>query len=105
MKRLLCITLLFVIGCASTPAQMYRPRGYDGDAWRINTILKPGLVDTELTIQINGDPIIKEKLSDFQSSYELAGKYEGRNITASCSQANSAWKVFVFVDNERAASF
>lgn len=90
------------------PAQTYRPKGVD-DAWTIKANFKPGLIDSELTVQINGESVIKEKLSDFQDSYDLAGTYDGHNVTASCSKIvkmqNTAWQVIVFVDNERAATF
>jgi len=115
MKRLCLefIALLFIAGCAASPAKIYRPRGYYGDAWKIKATIIPGLINqapTELTIQVNGQKVIKEKLSSFQNSYELEGKYEGFKIIAKCSKVNnwqdySSWRVLVFVDNEIAATF
>lgn len=95
-----------LFGCATAPAQMYRPKAYDGPAWQIEAMMKPGLIDSEISIKINGKDVIVDKFSDFQSTAEYFGEYEGHKITSSLTRTRGPnIQVMVFVDGERAATF
>ena len=100
--------LCFLAGCSSAPTQTYRPANYNGAAWTIEGNLKPGLVDAEITVKINGREVTRGKFSDFQDSAEFTGEYEGRKINASCSRLSTmrgtTIQCIVFVDGERAAT-
>jgi len=109
MKAITLLSMLglFMMGCSSSPTQTYRPANYSGSAWVIAGNLKPGLVDAEITVNINNTEVIKGKFSDFQDTAEFTGKYEDYKIDASCSRiqgfAGTKCQCTVFVDGERAA--
>ena len=99
----LCV--LTLVGCASAPAQTYRPRNYDGPSWQIECEAEIGLIDMLFAIQINGETIIEAKFSDFKQHEEYSGHYQGHAITASLTRLRRGVQVMVFVDGERAATF
>ncbi len=96
-----------VIGCSSAPIQTFRPSGNE-ELWQIDGSYKPGLVDSEISIRINGMVVAVGKLSDFQNTVEFSGDYKTHKINASCSRVSdwsgSKIQCIVFVDNERAAT-
>ena len=109
MKMLLTFLLLTIgiAGCASAPAQMYRPRNYDGPAWQIECEqTKLGLWDFSFVIHIDGENVIEGKFADWQNVAEYSGQYKDHKITANFArQYRGSIQIMVFVDGERAATF
>jgi len=107
MRTVLLWTMLGIclVGCATTPAQMYRPRNYDGVAWKIECAGQMGLIDMPFQIKVNGQTVIDGKFSGFQRHAEYSGTYQGYKITASLTRMYRNIQVLVFVDGERAATF
>jgi hypothetical protein len=106
-NTLLAVALsLMLVGCASAPAQMYRPAAHSGAPWQIEGDFNS--LTNAITIRINGQEVIAGRLSILQRSAELSGKYDNRPITASCSQSTgllgTRTQCIVFVANERAAT-
>lgn len=112
MKAFAIISAAAILaGCATTtPVQSYRPANYAGAAWNISGSLDE--VSNKLTVTINGQKAVEGALSMWDSSGELSGKYEGRNVAASCRSSGTVSRYYsnykreciIFVDNERAAT-
>jgi hypothetical protein len=96
-------TLSLLLACAPAK-QIYKPSGAD-KAWEISGEFKDHT--NELTIRINGAPVIKGTVDHRRGKDTLTGSYEGRAISTTCvSVANylvPQEQCTVLVDGEQAA--
>lgn len=112
MKKLGVVCLsAFLTACAmSAPMQGYRPVG-DSKQWHIdgdfNTLSKA------LKVRIDGQEVMSGKLSFLSGHAELKGKYQDKNVSATCNQTTSYMtagiippktQCMIFVENERATT-
>ena len=105
-KSALLLIVFFMTGCSTAPSQGYRPANYSGAQWNISGEMNQ--FSNGIEIKINNQPVMQGSLSVFSGDGEFSGRYEGKQITASCvtSFGIMASKVncFVFVSGEKAAT-
>jgi len=105
MKKTLLIAVLMLGGCASfvasAPVQTYRAQG-QAEAWHISGKLD-GLKEF-LTITVNGQDAISGQLSMWDGSGTVAGVYQGKPMSATCSTVRYQRRCQVLVGSEVAAN-
>ena len=70
-----------LLACAPMPKALYTPPGVDRP-WEISGQYKDHT--NELTITINGAPVIKGTLDHRRGQNTLTGSYDGRAISVTC---------------------
>lgn len=107
MKKTLILAMACVVtACTTTaPSQGYRPPGSTAAPWQIHGEL---FDITNVKIFVNGTKVIDERMSFMSGDGEFRGRYDGKNVTASCATSSGLMTVstrcFVFVENEKAAT-
>lgn len=107
LKIFLSITVIFFLtACTTTaPSQGYRPSGSTVAPWQISGEL---FDFTNVKIYVNGVKVIDDRISLISGNGEFSSKYDGKNITASCSASSglltATTRCMVFVENEKAAT-
>jgi len=93
-----------LLACAPVPKERYTPPGADRP-WEISGNHKDHT--NELTITINGDPVIKGTVDHRRGEDALTGSYEGRAISVTCTSVDNyavpQERCTVLVDGEQAA--
>jgi hypothetical protein len=114
MKKLnllfLSLTALAVIGCTTiAPTEYYRPAGSVEKPYRLGGQLDPtaGWAG-EVTITINDEPVIQERVPFFANTAELSGEYNGKPVLVQLTKVRTFESKYiradVMIDKERAAS-
>lgn len=107
---ILSILVIAVVGCSTTAQkEYYRPKDSVGERYRIGGKLEPCIVGAgELSITINDEPIIQERLPAFANTAEVSGEYEGKPVLVSLTRVHNFGSRYVRADvsigDERAAS-
>ena len=107
LKSFLSIVIIISLAaCTITaPSQGYLPSGSTAAPWEISGEL---FDFTNVKIYVNGSKVIDERISLFSGNGEFRGKYDTKNISASCAVSSglfpAATRCVVFVENERAAT-
>ena len=97
--------VVFIAGCASAPAQSYRPKG-DDDLMMVSG--KINNITNKVVITIDGKEVINDTASFWDGHGNFTGEYEGRDVAANCHQVRKLFSEYyqclVHVDNELAAT-
>lgn len=107
---LLSVTALALIGCTTiAPTEYYRPAGSVEKPYRIGGQFDPNVgLAGEVTITINGEPIIQERVPLFSNMSELAGEYAGKPVLVDLIKVRNFESKYiradVTIDDERAVS-
>ena len=106
----LSIVGLAVIGCTTVaPTEYYRPVGSVEKPYRLSGQFDPneGLAG-EVTITVNDEPIIKERLPVFSNTAEMAGEYKGKPVLVYVTRvrnfSSNYLRADVIINKERAVS-
>ncbi len=114
MKKLsllfLSVTALAVIGCTTiAPTEYYRPSGSMEKPYRLGGQYDPNVgLAGEVTITINDEPVIQERVPLFSNTAELSGEYAGKPVLVQLTKVRNFESKYiradVTIDTERAAS-
>jgi hypothetical protein len=114
MKKLerifLSAAALAVIGCTTiAPTEYYRPAGSVEKPISLGGQYDPNVgLAGEVTITINGEPVIEERVPLFSNTAELSGEYAGKPVLVQLTKVRTFESKYiradVMIDDERAAS-
>ena len=107
VSKSISLVLVALLSACTTvaPTQGYRSAGSTAAPWQI----RGELFDiTNVKIFINDTKVIDERVSLMSGDGEFRARYDGKNISASCSTSAglmiASTKCMVFVENEKAAT-
>lgn len=110
--RLLILALLTLtaVGCVTkAPTEYYRPAGVAEAVYRIGGEYDPNISWAgEVTITINDEAVIREKLPAFSNTAELSGVYQGKDVLVQLTKVRTFKSKYlradVMINQEPAAS-
>lgn len=106
---LITASLLFVACQTTSQSYSYRPADHTGQAWSISAAAKAGMASDEITILIDGAPVLTGKVSMVTPQTTLHGEKDGHKIMAEVKAVDNGGiscvhVATVFIDNERVAT-
>jgi len=107
---IICLLTLVFVGCTTTaPTEYYRPSEALETEYRIGGQFDPKVGWAgEVTITIDDEPIIVEKLPFFSNTLELKGEYAGSAVLVQLTKVRTFGSKYiradVVINKERAAS-
>jgi hypothetical protein len=104
---LLALVALFISGCSSTQRATFQIPDSGGPPWEIQARWYD--VGDQLTVLINGTPVLNTSVNIFSGEGGAEGVYEGKKITAKVFKSGELFQektiVQVFVEENLAAEF
>ena len=107
---ILSLFALVIVGCTTiAPTEYYRSADALESVYRIGGKYDPNISWAgEVTITINDESVIVEKLPAFSNTAELTGEYEGKTVLVQLTKVRTFKSKYlradVTIDQERAAS-
>lgn len=107
---ILSLTALVAIGCtAVAPTEYYRPAGSVAAPYRLDGEYDPKVgLGGEVTININDEEVIQERLPVFSNTAEMSGEYAGKPILVQLTKVQTFKSRYlradITIDDERAIS-
>jgi len=100
MKYTIIIALAavsFLAACAQeSPVEFAQ---FNGERLQIEAIAKPGLIDAEVRLLINGETVIKQRSQAFGgSSQTFEGTWRGQRVTARATRVQNLVSAYTMVD-------
>lgn len=90
MKKIICslacvTAFALVSGCAATPPRVAQNKAVDVNGKKLDFGGSYAPDAKELTLTINGDPVMRGSFPPYTTNLHLNSKYQGLDINASCS--------------------
>jgi hypothetical protein len=107
---MLTLFTLVIVGCTTTaPTEYYRPANAADTVYRIGGEYDPNVGWAgEVTITINDEAVIRERLPAFTNTAELSGEYAGKPVQVLLTKVRTFKSKYlrgdVRIDNERTVS-
>jgi len=100
MKHLIAtafFSVTFLAACAQeSPVEFAQ---YNGERLQIEAVAKPGLIDEEVKLLINGETVIKQRSQAFGgSSQTFEGVWRGKRVTARATRVQNFMSAYTMVD-------
>ncbi|MGJ8638524.1 MAG: hypothetical protein ACSHYA_03950 [Opitutaceae bacterium] len=108
--HILTLLTLIVVGCTTTaPTEYYRPASAAETVYRIGGEYDPNIGWAgAVTITINDESVIREKLPAFSNTAELSGEYAGKPVRVQFTKVRNFKSKYlradVTIDKEQAVS-
>jgi len=106
---IISLLTLAIVGCTTTaPTEYYRSADAPETVYRIGGEYDPNVGWGEVTITINDESVIVERLPAFSNTAELTGDYAGKPVLVQLTKVRTFKSKYlradVTIDKERAAS-